>query len=173
MRKKLNTKQMAFDSLLAAMCAVLGYVALDTGTLKVTFESLPVILGAALFGPLDGALIGFIGPLVYQLLRYGVSVTTPLWILPYAVCGLTVGLYARRRGYRMTPGQTLFIVSMAELAITALNTGALYVDSVVYGYYSPAVIIAPLPWRLVICAAKAAVFGLLLPYLIKPLRRSL
>ena len=84
--KKMTTRQMAADSMLAAMCAVLGAVALDVGNLKITLESVPIIVGALLFGSLDGAAIGFVGTLVYQLLRYGVSVTTLLWILPYVVC---------------------------------------------------------------------------------------
>ena len=57
--------------MLAAMCAVLGAVALDVGNLKITLESVPIIVGALLFGSLDGAAIGFVGTLVYQLLRYG------------------------------------------------------------------------------------------------------
>ena len=56
--------------MLCAMCAVLGYVALDLGSIKLTFESLPVLLGALLFGPVDGMFIGGIGTLLYQLVRY-------------------------------------------------------------------------------------------------------
>ena len=49
------------------------------------------ILAALLCSPLDGAAVGGIGTLLYQLLRYGVTATTPLWILPYILCGLLVG----------------------------------------------------------------------------------
>ena len=91
----MTTRKLAADAVLAAMCAVLGALSLDFGNLKITFESLPVLLAALAFGPLDGLAVGGIGTLIYQLLRYGVSVTTPLWILPYALCGLLVGLYAK------------------------------------------------------------------------------
>ena len=77
-----KTKKLAMDSMLAAMCAVLGYLSLDFGNLKITFESVPILLGALLLGPIDGMAIGGVGTLLYQLVRYGVSVTTPLWILP-------------------------------------------------------------------------------------------
>ena len=90
-----KTRRLAFDAMLAAMCAVLGALSIDLGNLKITFEGFPVLLGALLFGPLDGLAIGGIGTLVYQLLRYGVSVTTPLWILPYMLAGLLVGLIAK------------------------------------------------------------------------------
>ena len=120
---------MAADSMLAAMCAVLGAVALDVGNLKITLESVPIIVGALLFGSLDGAAIGFVGTLVYQLLRYGVSVTTLLWVLPYVVCGLIVGLYAQKRGFSLSTKQTIIIVVIAELVVTTLNTGVMYIDS--------------------------------------------
>ena len=80
-----KTKKLAMDSMLAAMCAVLGYLSLDFGNLKITFESVPILLGALLLGPIDGMAIGGVGTLLYQLVRYGVSVTTPLWILPYVL----------------------------------------------------------------------------------------
>ena len=73
-----KTKKLAMDSMLAAMCAVLGYLSLDFGNLKITFESVPILLGALLLGPIDGMAIGGVGTLLYQLVRYGVSVTTPL-----------------------------------------------------------------------------------------------
>ena len=98
---KRSTKQLALDAMLAAMCAVLGYLSLDFGNLKVTFESVPILLGALLFGPADGAAVGLVGTLIYQLLRYGGAVTTPLWIAPYVLCGLLVGLYAKRNGFAL------------------------------------------------------------------------
>ena len=71
-----KTRKIALDSMLAAMCAALGYAALDFNNLKITFESLPILLGALLLGPVDGLAIGVVGTLIYQLIRYGVSATT-------------------------------------------------------------------------------------------------
>ena len=68
-KKTFSTKQMAMDAVLAAVCAVLGYFGPDLGNLKITFEGLPVIVAALLFRPLDGAAVGGIGTLLYQLLR--------------------------------------------------------------------------------------------------------
>ena len=131
-----KTRKLAMDSMLAAMCAVLGYLSLDFGSLKITFESVPILLGALLLGPIDGMAIGGVGTLLYQLVRYGVSITTPLWILPYVLCGLVVGLGSARRGLRPSCWEsTVFIVS-GELLITLLNTVTLYIDSRIYGYYT-------------------------------------
>ena len=160
-----KTKKLAMDSMLAAMCAVLGYLSLDFGNLKITFESVPILLGALLLGPIDGMAIGGVGTLLYQLVRYGVSVTTPLWILPYILCGLVVGLGSARRDFHPSRWEsTVFIVS-GELLITLLNTVTLYIDSKIYGYYYPGFILAPLALRLAICVGKAAVFSVLLPQL--------
>ena len=132
----MTTRKLAADAVLAAMCAVLGALSLDFGNLKITFESLPVLLAALAFGPLDGLAVGGIGTLIYQLLRYGVSVTTPLWILPYALCGLLVGLYAKKLGFVFSGKQLAWAVFLSSLLIFVLNTGVLWLDSIVYGYYS-------------------------------------
>lgn len=166
----IKTKQLAIDAMLAAMCAVLGYLAIDVIRLKITFESVPVLIGALLFGPVDGAMIGLIGTLIYQLLRYGVSATTALWIAPYVLCGLVVGAYARFRRFTLSRSQTLMIVVLAELMVTALNTGVIYVDSRIYGYYHPALITGSLALRLAICVGKAVAYALALPPLLNAAR---
>jgi len=171
--KKLTTRQLTLDAMLAAMCAVLGYLAIDTGTVKITFESVPVLLAALLFGPLDGMAVGLVGTLVYQLLRYGVSVTTPLWILPYVLCGLIVGLAAKKKGFALSQGQTVLFVVIAELVVTLLNTFTLYVDSKIYAYYFPGIITGALALRLALCVAKAVAYAYLLPLLLKPIRKLL
>lgn len=168
----MKTRQLAIDAMLCAVCAVLGYVALDLGNIKITFESLPVLLGALLFGPVDGMLIGGVGTLIYQLVRYGVTATTPLWIAPYVACGLLTGAWARRRGFALGRRQILSLVVLAELAVTALNTAALYIDSKLYGYWFPGFILGALGLRLAICVAKAAAFGLVLPGVIGTVRRT-
>ena len=169
----MKTKQLAMDGMLAAMCAVLGYLALDFGNLKITFETLPILLGALMFGPLDGLMIGGVGTLIYQLLRYGISVTTPLWILPYVLCGLIVGGFAKGKSFTLSKRQILVLVVLNELLITALNTGVIYVDSKIFHYYSPVYVFGSLALRLVICVGKAIAFGLALPPVLRTVRSAL
>ena len=169
----MKAKQIAVDAMLAAMVAVLGYISIDTGAVKITFESLPILIGALLFGPGDGMLIGGIGTLIYQLLRYGVSATTLLWMLPYIICGLIVGFYAKKNDYLLSRRQILAAVIISELLITILNTFVIYADSKIYGYYYPALIWGSLALRFVICIAKAVAFGLILPELLKSIRKAI
>ena len=167
-----KTRRLAVDAMLAAMCAVLGALSIDLGNLKITFEGFPVLLGALLFGPLDGLAIGGIGTLVYQLLRYGVSVTTPLWILPYMLAGLLVGLIANGEKELSLKRLALAVFS-SSLLIFLLNTLVLYLDSKIYGYYSPVYIFGSFLPRLVICLGKAAAYTAVLPELLRVSRRVL
>lgn len=168
-----NTRRITVNALLAAMCAVLGAVSLDFGNLKITFEGFPVVIGALLFGPLDGLAIGGIGTLLYQVLRYGVTVTTPLWILPYALCGLLTGRYAQKRDFSLDGRQMAFIVLSMSILIFLLNTVSLYVDSKIYGYYSFAFIFGAFFLRLLICLGKAAAFTAVLPTLLRAAKQAL
>ena len=156
--------------MLSAVCAVLGYVALDLGNIKVTFESLPVLLAGFMFGPADGMLVGGIGTFIYQILRYGFSATTFLWILPYVVCGFLVGMLGRTRNGYPDSRRILFTVIAAEMLILIINTGVIYVDSIIYGYYSAAYVFGSLAIRIVICIIKSVAFGLVMPTLLKGLR---
>ena len=169
----MKTRQLVLDAMLAAICFLLANMALSTGTVKVTFESVPVLIGALLFGPIDGLAIGGIGTLLYQMLSYGFTATTALWIIPYMVCGLFVGLCARIKRFDLTNRQLMVIVVIGELLVTFFNTIALYVDSHVYGYYHPTIITGVLGLRLVICVVKAMAYSVILPSLRKPIRKTL
>ncbi len=169
----MTTRKLAVNALLAAMCAVLGAISLDFGNLKVTFESLPVLVAALLFGPIDGLAVGGIGTLLYQVLRYGVTATTALWILPYILCGLLTGLYAKKRAYTLSTKQMAFIMFAMSIMIFALNTLVLYIDSKIYGYYSAVFIFGSMVPRVLICLAKAAVFTAIMPPLLRAAKRGL
>ncbi len=165
-----KTKRLAIDAMLAAVCAVLGSIP-PIGTIKLTFEALPVFLGALLLGPLHGAVIGTLGTFVYQFLEYGLTVTTPLWILPYTAAGLVLGLFAKRCGYEPDRKKLIIVMILTELLITALNTGAIYVDSIIFGYYSKAYVFGSLAIRALLSVAKGAVFGAIIPSLLNAVKK--
>lgn len=169
--KKFRTYQLTVDAMLAAMVAVLGYLSIDMQVIKVTFESLPIFVGAFLLGPLDGLLIGGIGTLIYQLLRYGFAYTTVLWMLPYMIAGLLCGLVAKKYKFRMTKLQLLVTTLVAELLITVMNTGIIYLDSKINHYYYAGIILGSLAIRLVIAVAKGIVFGAIQPYLLTAIKK--
>lgn len=167
----MKTKQLTIDAMMAALCAVLGYLALDTNIIKASFESLPVLVSALLFGPVSGALVGGIGSFIYQLLRYGVSATTVLWMLPCIASGLIAGLGAKMRNYSLSRVHTIVLVVVSELIFMVLNTFTIFVDSKIYGYYFYGIVTGALGIRFAICVVKAIAYGAILPVLMKPLRQ--
>ena len=171
-KRSFTTRQMALDAVLAAVCAVLGYYGPDLGNMKITFEGLPVILAALLCSPLDGAAVGGIGTLLYQLLRYGVTATTPLWILPYILCGLLVGWIGDRCAPEKSFPRLAATVLAGEGLIFLLNTLVIYADSKIYGYYSYAYVFGSFWIRLGICVVKTLLYAAVLPGLLAALRRA-
>ncbi len=168
-----KTRQMAMDAVSAALCAVLGYLSLDLGSVKITFESLPILMGALLFGPVDGIVIGAIGTFLCQFLRYGITATTVLWMMPYMVMGFAAGRYAMKRRFRLNRKQIFFIVTAAEIMVSVMNTGVLFVDSMIYGYYSAVYVFGMLALRIPICVVKSCAFGMLIPGIVGSIRRGL
>ena len=165
-----KTKRLALDAMLASMFVVLSLFSINLPGMKITLDSLPILIGAALLGPLDGLAVGLIGSFLNQMITYGFSATTVLWILPAGLRGLLVGLYAKHHGFSMNAAQCVFITVSTALLVTALNTLFLYVDSWVYSYSY----VAALPTLLLRIAAgviTAVLFSLLLPPLLGTLRR--
>ena len=105
------------------------------------------------------------------MLTYGFTATTLLWILPAGLRGLLVGLYARKRSFELTQKQTIFIVVASALAVTALNTAVMAIDSLIYGYYSKAYVFGALIFRIIAGVLTAVVFSFVIPPLIKQLKK--
>lgn len=170
-KKKFSTTQITMDGMLAAMCALLGYFAIDIVNFKLTFESLPVLVAALLFGPLDGSLVGLIGTFLYQTLRYGIEASTPLWVIPYGIIGLACGLYAKKWSYYNSDKQIKIIVGSMEMLIFAMNTVALYIYGGMIGKVASEFVLSSIIPRLVVAVVKAIGFGLLMPPLLRALHR--
>ena len=132
-----------------------------------------VIVGAMLYGPGGGLLVGLLGAFMGQLLTYGVTATTILWILPQAARGLLVGIYAKHCGYSFSRGQLTAALIGTALVVTALNTGAMYIDSVIYNYYSYAYVFGGLVVRIISGAATAVLMVFVAPPVVNLLNRSL
>ena len=170
-KKHLVARQIAFDAVLAAMYFALSFISIKLGNWKISVSGLPVLLGALLFGPLDGFLIGVTGAFLEQLISYGITVTTVLWILPIGCRGLVTGLYAKSRKFELSRRQTVFITVLGALLMTALNTAVMYADSKIFHYYSAAYVFGALAGRIVTGVITAVVFACILPLLTAAIRK--
>ena len=169
----MKTKRLAADALCAALYVLLSsYASLNLANMKLSLDGAALLLGALLFGPVDGAIIGLVGSFLGQLLGpYGLSVTTPLWMLPAAVRGLMVGFWARRRGGKYDRRALAVILVISALVVTAVTTGVMWVDSRVFAYPFAATLPSVL-LRIAAGLITSAIYTLILPPIIRALRKS-
>ena len=155
---KFSPKRLATNAILIAVFFVLSLFSVEIGGVKLTFDSLPVVLAAALFGPVDAFLVGLLGAFLEQMLRYGFTATTLLWILPPATRGLVAGLgmlMLRRAQLRGPVARSRRLAGyfaaclLAAVVTSLLNTAVYYVDAKLYGYYNYALIFGALAMRIV------------------------
>lgn len=173
-----KTRRMCYSALLAAMYVPLSlYVAVQVGNVRISFGSLPVVVAALLFGPVDAVAAAMVGEFFKQLLTYGVTYTTVLYLIPPALRGLVVGLGAlgllSLRGQRLEERRMLcYAVCMAAAVCTTLgNTLVNWLDSVLMGYYFPGLILGDFAWRLIVGMINAVVMSSLAITLVKALRQ--
>ena len=164
----MNTKRLVTVAVLIALYTVLS---LFSANLGLTFESFPVLVASLMFGWVDGLLVGAVGGLLNQMLTYGFTVTTLMWILPNAVRGLLVGLYAKKHGLDLTMKQTAGIVLATSLLVTALNTVALYIDSQIF-HYPISLTVGAIALRFLSSVVMAAVYTLVTPRTVALLHRA-
>lgn len=149
MLKSFTTKRLVIDALLVALFFVLSMFAVEIAGVKITFVSLPTVVCALLYGPVDACIVGLLGAFLEQMLKYGFTATTVLWLLPAVLRGLIVGLgtVVLRRSMSIEaitstkkPYVYYIVCIVAGLVTSCANTLVFYLDSVIYHYYSFAMI---------------------------------
>lgn len=173
-----STRRLALNAVMVALYFALSMLAVPMGGLKLTFEHLPIIITALLFGPMDALLVGALGELINQMLTFGFTPTTILWMTPAMFRGLSMGLCARFLGKyvglsavieKKLPVAFLVTCVISGLICSLLNTFTLYVDSKMFGYYSYAMVFGVLWVRL----AASAVSSVLMSLAAKPVAVAL
>jgi len=168
---------MCYVALLAAMYVPLSlYVAVQMGNVRISFGSLPVVIAALLFGPLDAAAAALVGEFFKQLLTYGVTYTTALYLIPPALRGLVIGgmaVLVRQKGGRLEERRWLCygVCVVAAVCTTIGNTLVNWLDSVLMNYYFPGLILGDLAYRLIVGMANAVIIASIAIPLVGLLRR--
>ena len=176
MSKPNRIKLLCLSGVMAALYVGLDFLAVSVSapfgnTLKISLSGLPVMLVAMLGGPLWGAATGFVGAFIGQLLTYGFSATTLLWVLPAVVRGVSMGLLFRWFKKRTTPAVLTVQTVISSLLVTALNTAVLILDARIYGYSTTAAVLTAVPGRIVAGVITAVIFALMLPTILQSLRK--
>ncbi len=137
-----KSKKIVYIGLFVALYVVLSlYCSISLGSIHITIGSFPIVLGALMFGPRFAATVGLIGELCKQLTTYGLSYTTPLYIIPPALRGLIVGLM---------PNKPYLAGVIAAVVVTIANTLVNLIDSLIFRYYTLSLIFGTLVYRLVL-----------------------
>lgn len=176
-----STRRVVLDAMLVALFFVLSSTSIRLGnTFKITFDSLACLLTAMLFGPLDAFLVGFLGEILAQMLSYGFTATTLLWVLGPAVRGLVLGLGVVFFKDKMSlsaiqnrkPYVYLGSVMLASIITSLCNTMALYVDSKMFGYYEYHMVFGVLFVRLGTGIVSAVVMAVIAIPVLRALKAS-
>lgn len=139
-----SVQRIAIDAVLIAMYFGLSLLSVEISGIKLTFASLPTMICAMLFGPIDGFLVGFLGAFMEQMLKYGFTATTLLWVLPPAIRGLFIGGCALLLKKHMSvdailqnkrPYLYFVICVISGVIVSALNTLVFYADAKIFHYY--------------------------------------
>ena len=86
----MTTRKLTTLAMLTSIYVVLSILTpIKVINFKFTLEAFPILVAGLLMGPLEGLIVGFTGSAIYQIFlsSYGITATTPLWILPHAVNG--------------------------------------------------------------------------------------
>ena len=180
MQKRKTVLRLTTNAMLVALYVVLSLqfmtVNLEILGLKLTFEHFPVLLCGVLFGPIDAVTVGAIGEFINQATsQYGITLTTPLWILPIMVRGLMVGgsckifkKYAKKDSIVFY----LLVFIVSGIFSSSFNTLALYVDSKIFGYYTHAMVFGVYWTRIIMSGITSILMGLLVTPIMYALRKS-
>lgn len=177
-KKRFNIYKICMIALLTAMMILLKRtIAVETPYFKFNFASLPIVLAAMLFGPVEGAAVGLLGEFAAQVTGpYGLAPTTVLYVAPAAIRGIVVGFGAlgcRRSGKRLESRPVLcyIVCILGAIMTTAGNTVSIWLESQMY-HTSFAAYLPGLPVRFATGIATAVCITTVCIPLVHALRRS-
>jgi len=176
-RSRFNTRTICRVAIMAALYVLLTMISVKMGNLHITFASLPVVVTAVLFGPVEACVTALLGEFLNQMLSYGFTATTVLWLIPPAVRGLIIGAAALRlmkSGRPMDSRPAVFYTACAGAAVctTVCNTAVIWLDSVIYHYYTFAYVFGDMLVRFVTGMITAVLIATVAIPLVRFLRRQ-
>ena len=114
-KRKTNIQFLTLSAIMAALYVGLDFLAVSIsaplgGSMKISISGLPVLIVAVFAGPIWGGACGFVGALVGQMISYGFTPMTLLWVLPAVVRGVSGGLLFKAFKSSTKPWLSLLIL---------------------------------------------------------------
>lgn len=175
-KSKFTVSRMTQCALLAALYVVLStYFSVRVTFIHITFSSLPVVLAAFLMGTGPALLVAGLGEFMAQVLGYGLSISTFLFMGPQLVRALVLGVMtaALCKGFFVEKKPLVLgsIVLTASVATSLTTTLSLWIDSHLMGYYSYHLVFVMSVQRMVSSLVTATVISLICVPVVGALRR--
>ncbi len=139
MGSKNTILRMCEISMISALSFVLGRLTLSVDNLKITFAAFPILL-LAYISPYwgDAAVASFVTQFLGQMLEYGLSITTVLWIFPSVFRAVIFWVLVHKvlkdnfnKSFYYYVGAVIIAMS-----VTVLNTLVMALDAIIFGYYT-------------------------------------
>lgn len=173
--KKMTTMDLCLCAAMIALHVVLEVLCtiwLFDNSVKISLGSLPFVIIGLLCGPVEGFITGFAGTFISQMITYGITVTTPIWLMPGALCGLVAGLVYIAFGRRTKTVPIAVSVCCAVAALVLCNFIGTYLDGVLILKYSTmAVLLAALPIRIGVGICLAVIYTIVAVPICKALQK--
>ena len=169
----MNIKKIILMSLYIAIFVVFSlYATINMYGMKLTLQNLPIYVGAITLGATPGALIGFVGMFINQLITYGFSATTLFWVLPQTILGAICGYLFENKTVKVGGGLKFWICIIAlQTIVTILNTIVMVVDALIYGYYTFLGVFGTFVFRMMVSVLTGIIFCIVIPALIKFIKK--
>lgn len=167
MKRKKLILQLCYDAISIALFVVLDRFSITFGTIKISMSGLPIILASLYFGPINGMIVGFCCGFISQMLGYGFTLTTMLWIWPHVSRGSVMGVVGKL--IDVEKRKPLFVISViiSSIIVTLFNTLAICVDSLVYHYYSEEYVFGMFIYRLLLGILTGIIYALIILPILK------
>lgn len=135
---KTNVKRLALLSLLTALVAILAYMGgfIKIGGLaSISLTLIPVVLGAALCGPMAGAWLGGVSGAVFFLTAdaaFWLGLSIPGTIITVMVKGIVAGLFAGLAYKAFEKTNSFAAVLVSAIVCPVVNTGIFLIGCLIF-----------------------------------------
>ncbi len=155
-KQRINTRMLVLDALMIALFVVLSrLLSFEIAGVKITIAALPIIFTAFYLGLTHTVIVSVLAEFITQVLGFGLTPTTVLWMIPGIVRGILICLFIRylfkkTNNIKSTTHLQYFImIFISAVVVFILNTFVIIFDGWLYKYLTVVAAIAQLVPRFI------------------------
>ena len=170
--------KLAAMGILGALCIAFSCLSIKTGPLTISFASLPIYVAAFYLGAPEAIIVALLGGAADQIISYGISATTLLWLIPGVLRAATASLLAYwynklyKKPIERCYSITLIVCIMSSLICTFATTAVMAIDALIFNYFSWTYILSSLGMRLFSSILVAILCGVVVSPIVNILKQK-